>query len=160
MEKLFSRDTQTSHVLFNFKPGEENIWGRTFSLGNNLNWFDFGSDVSELSKQTLCITYQIFLIFATWCCRPMKGRDRLDMVVKLKVQYCRDFFKDSFETYQTFLQCIFETYQTFLQCIFETYQTFLQCIFKTYQTFLQCIFVQQERKFNLLNPSGLSILQG
>jgi len=34
---------------------------------------------------------------------PFKGSDRLDIVVKLKVQLCKEFFQDSFETYETFL---------------------------------------------------------
>ena len=32
-----------------------------------------------------------------------KERDRLDMVVEMRVQCCREIFQDSFETYQTFL---------------------------------------------------------
>ena len=31
-----------------------------------------------------------------------KGRDRLGMVVELKVQYCRDIFYDLFKNYKTF----------------------------------------------------------
>ena len=39
---------------------------------------------------------------------PFKGSDRLDMdmVVKRKVQLCKEIFQDSFETYETFLMCI------------------------------------------------------
>ena len=33
------------------------------------------------------------------------GRDRLDMVVELKVQYCRGKLQDSFNTNETFLRC-------------------------------------------------------
>ena len=31
-----------------------------------------------------------------------EGRDRLEMLVELRVQYCRELFQDSFETYETF----------------------------------------------------------
>ena len=34
-----------------------------------------------------------------------KGRDRLDMVVELKVQYCKEKLQDSFDTNETFLRC-------------------------------------------------------
>ena len=40
-----------------------------------------------------------------------KGSDRLCMVVKLSIQYCRHILKDSFETYKTILRRIFNEFE-------------------------------------------------
>ena len=37
----------------------------------------------------------------------LKGRDRLDMLVELKVQNCKEKLEDSFDTNKTFLRCTF-----------------------------------------------------
>ena len=39
-------------------------------------------------------------------CDPLiKGSDLLDKVVELKVQYCKETLKDSFDNNETFLRC-------------------------------------------------------
>ena len=48
-------------------------------------------------QQAAQVNFILFIfIFAT--ITFVKGRDRLDMVVKLKVQYCGEKLKDSFDT--------------------------------------------------------------
>ena len=49
----------------------------------------------DINKQTENI--KVFLL---------KGSDRLCMVVELRMQYCGQILKGSFETYKTFLRCI------------------------------------------------------
>ena len=49
--------------------------------------------------------------------KSVKGRDRLVMIVELKVQYCREKLQDSFDTNQTFLRCtIFLIRASFVIC--------------------------------------------
>ena len=38
--------------------------------------------------------------------KSVKGRDRLVMIVELKVQYCREKLQDSFDTNQTFFRSV------------------------------------------------------
>ena len=50
----------------------------------------------------LCFSKQNLIRFSF---KRFKGSDRQCMVIELRFQYHREFFQDSFETYQTFLRC-------------------------------------------------------
>ena len=56
----------------------------------------------------------------------IKGRDRQGMVVELKVQYCREKLKISFDTNRTFLRCtiLLRGLQYFTSCFSQQKNVF------------------------------------
>ena len=116
--RLGNRDQHTlSANLFymNLETDQSKIFYFAFCILNRYNWkYNYIQSVQFVLRHQnfsqwqymnfrLILTHSLsFFLYS-----PFKGSERQCMVIKLRMQYCGEFFQESLETSETFLRCIF-----------------------------------------------------